>query len=222
MRFITREVGFYHLHPSDRAFALSRLPKRDSPPVPGGPPQPTQMNLLLRAAEYFAATRKPASEWLRLDGLAPQLAEFELRYAAEDFDQAARVLMEVDYDYLSLLGYNHLVRDSHLQLQGNIVNRQLAMKSLQRLGRAEFLLSNYERAVAAFEEALSRAREAGDETGEAGCLSDRGYCQFYLGRYDRAIADEQQALAIVARVPNAGKNEEARSVTGARHSGLCA
>ena len=200
MRFITREGGFYHLHPSDRAFALSRLPKRDASPVSGGPPQPTQMNLLLRAADYFAATRKPAGEWLRLDGLAPQLAEFELRYAADDFDEAARVLMTVDYDYLSLLGYNHLVRDSHLQLKGKLVDRQLALKSLQRLGRAEFLLSGYERAAAVFEEALSGAREAGDNIGEAWCLSDLGYCHFYLGRYDRAIADEQRALAIIAGV----------------------
>jgi hypothetical protein len=35
------------------------------------------------AADYFAQARKPRAEWKKLDDLAPQLAEFELRGAGD-------------------------------------------------------------------------------------------------------------------------------------------
>ncbi len=73
----------------------------------------TQHDLLNRAADYFAQARKPRAEWKKLDDLAAQLAEFELRCEAGDYDTAASVLTEIDFDYLLLWGHYRLMIDLH-------------------------------------------------------------------------------------------------------------
>ena len=67
-------------------------------------PRFTRYALRDRGADYFDQTRNRAQDWKTLDDLAPQLAEFELRYQGEDYDTAAAVLLGIDFDYLLLLG----------------------------------------------------------------------------------------------------------------------
>ena len=103
MQFVRKEGTHYYLHPVDREYALSRIPK--------GEPDDrfladhlteteieaasvfSQYALLNRGAQYFKETRLPRKDWQSLDDLAAQLAEFELRFQSQGFDTALGVLL---------------------------------------------------------------------------------------------------------------------------------
>jgi hypothetical protein len=123
MHFARREAGRYNLHPADREYAFGIIPLTPAP-SPAGRGESnevrrgegetfTQHDLLNRAADYFAQARKPRAEWKNLDDLAAQLAEFDLRCEAGDYDTAASVLTEIDFDYLLVWGHYRLVIDLH-------------------------------------------------------------------------------------------------------------
>lgn len=107
MQFVRRDAGRYYLHQVDRDYALSRILEGEPDDRDAAEPRFTRYGLRDRAAEYFEQTRTPRESWKRLDDLAPQLAEFELRYQGEDYDTAASVLLEIDFDYLRLWGTMH-------------------------------------------------------------------------------------------------------------------
>jgi len=120
-QLVRKEAGRYYLDPVDRTYALTRMPPGDledrenvdAPPF-------TQYALRHRAANYFEAVRLPRENWKTLMDLEPQIAEFELRLAGEDYETAALVLLEIDYDYLLPWGYFRLIVDLHERLQGNL------------------------------------------------------------------------------------------------------
>jgi TIR domain-containing protein len=89
MQFVRRDAGRYYLHQVDSDYALQRVPEGE----PGDRyivPQPfSRYALRERAADYFVETRTPRETWRTLDDLAPQLAEFDLRCQAGDYDTAA-------------------------------------------------------------------------------------------------------------------------------------
>src|SRR6185436_9349087 len=87
----------------------------------------TQHDLTLRAADYFVQARKPREEWKKLDDLSAQLAEFDLRCSAGDYDTAASVLTEFDFDYLLLWGHYRLIIDFHLRVEDKITDKDLQM-----------------------------------------------------------------------------------------------
>ena len=60
-----------------------------------------KLDKLTSAANYFAQARKPRVEWKKLDDLAAQLAEFDLRFEAGDYDTATGVLTEIDRGFCS-------------------------------------------------------------------------------------------------------------------------
>ncbi len=88
-----------------------------------------------RAAEWFKLARKPREAWKTLEDLAAQLAEFELRCAGEDYDTAAAVLLEIDFDYLILWGHYRLVTELHERLQGKIADPALSKRALATWAR---------------------------------------------------------------------------------------
>src|SRR3990172_2023264 len=106
MHFARREAGRYYLHPVDKEYAFGIIPSSlTPPPLPKlgegqGERVFTQHDLLNRAADYFVQARKPRAEWKKLDDLGAQLAEFELRCDARDYDTACSVLKGIDFDYL--------------------------------------------------------------------------------------------------------------------------
>ncbi len=152
MRFVTKEAGRYYMHPVDREYALQRLAPEltvDSeqsavnsersevsplhspvftPHSSLSTPHSPLSTLQTRAADYFRATRTPRAAWKTLADLAPQLAEIDLRYAAGDYDAAAQVLTEIDFDYLLLWGHYRLMIDQHERLQGKLSDATLKTK----------------------------------------------------------------------------------------------
>jgi tetratricopeptide (TPR) repeat protein len=196
MQFVRRDAGRYYLHQLDRDYALSRIPEgepddRDVLHMPF-----TRYALRHRGAEYFEQTRKPRESWKQLDDLEPQLAEFELRYQGEDYDTAADVLLDIDFDYLLLWGHYRLVVELHERLQGKLTDPDFKQSSTGNLGNAHANLGDNQRAIDLFEQALAIARDLGDRKGEGVWLGSLANVYGDLGDTRRAIDLFEQALAI--------------------------
>jgi hypothetical protein len=154
MQFVSRDAGRYYLHQVDRDYALSRIEKgepsdRDTEAAPL-----TRFALKHRAAEWFKLSRKPRAAWKTLGDLAAQLSEFELRCEGDDYDTAAALLLEFDYDYLHLWGHYRLMTELHERLQGKITNPELAGDSANNVGIAYSRIGQVQRAIT-FQEQLS-------------------------------------------------------------------
>ena len=196
MHFVRPERGTYYLHQVDRAYALSRIPADGAArgeKAPGrkgrkAPPAYTQPALLRRAADYFSQTRRPREAWRSLDDLAPQLAEIDLRCAAGEYDVAADVLREIDFDYLLLWGHYALLVALHERLLDELDDPWRRGYSLTTLGIAYRSLGMARRAIACYEQALAIDREIGDRQGEGADLGNLGHAYAALGETRRAIA----------------------------------
>ena len=200
MQFARKESGRYYLHPVDLAYALSRIERGNEFDHRFDPLPFTQFALLHRAANYFEQTRSPRETWKKLDDLAPQLAEFELRCAGHDFDTAAAVLLEIDFDYLFLWGHFRLMAELHERLRGKLDDRDLEQRSVGDLGSAYRSLGRVGEAIRCYEQALAIAREIGNRSGEGTWLGNLANCYSTLGQTRRAIELYEQALAIAREI----------------------
>jgi tetratricopeptide (TPR) repeat protein len=197
MHFARKEAGRYYLHPVDLAYAFSRVPKgKKSDRRKVKAPPYTQFALLHRAAEYFKQARTPRENWKTIEDLAPQLAEFDLRCDGANYDTAADVLLDIDFDYLDKWGFYRLMAELHERLQDKLTDQFLEGVSLGRLGIAYYSLGQYQKAIACYEQALGIAREMTDLFNEAAWLGNLGNCYADLGQTARAIDYCEQALGI--------------------------
>jgi tetratricopeptide (TPR) repeat protein len=197
MHFARREAGRYYLHPVDRAYAFARIPEGEEldRSVEDNPPY-TQFALLHRGAEYFKQARKPREDWKTIEDLAPQLAELDLRYAGQDYDTAAAVMLDIDFGYLYLWGHYRLMAELHERLQGKLSDPQLKIGSMSNLGGAYYRMGQLRKAITCCEQALDNAREMKDRLPEGACLGNLGICYADLGQTARAMEYHEQALAI--------------------------
>jgi len=196
MQFVRGEAGRFYMHQVDRDYALSRLLEgepddRDKDPLPL-----TRYALRHRAAQYFKETRKPRESWKTLEDLAPQLAEFEMRVAGKDYDAAASVLIDIDYDYLDVWGHYRLLVDQYEQLQGKLNDPDLEWNSVTNLAASYERIGQFDKALPCREKALALAREHGNKQNEAGALLGLG--AFYKDMADdaKSLDNYQQALAM--------------------------
>jgi tetratricopeptide (TPR) repeat protein len=203
MHFARREAGRYYLHPVDRAYAFARIPEdvesdrlaEDSPPF-------THFALLHRGAEYFKQARKPRADWKTIEDLAPHLAEFDLRYAGQDYDTAAAVLLDIDFNYLLLWGHYRLLVELHERLRAKLSDPQLKISSVGNLGSAYYRMGQLRKAIACYQQALENAREMKERQAEGALLGNLGSCYYALGQTTRAIDYHEQALVISRETGN--------------------
>jgi tetratricopeptide (TPR) repeat protein len=203
MQFVRRDAGRYYLHQIDCEYALSRIPQGQPADRDTAEPRLTRYSLLARGAGYFEQTRTPRESWKQLGDLAPQLAEFELRYQGEDYDTAAAVLLDIDMNYLQLWGHYRLMVQLHERLQGRITDSAyFGQASTGNLGGALLYMGRFQEAIARYLEALVLARLHGDRRGEGAWLGSLGNCYSYLGEIRRAIDYYEQALTILRDIGN--------------------
>lgn len=160
----------------------------------------TRYGLLDRAADFFAQARKPRAEWKKLEDLSAQLAEFDLRYAAGDYDTAASVLIEIDFDYLLLWGHFRLVIQLHEKLQGKILDATLQRISVANLGIANGEIGLHQSAIKYYEQVLVLARQNYDRQHEGAILGNLGRAYDSLGEAHKAINYYEQALVIAREI----------------------
>src|SRR5205814_5329294 len=83
--------------PADRAYAVGRIPRGEQADGAEGRPQPfTLFALLRRGADFFRRLRADRPPGISPEDRAARRAEFDLRYAAHDYEAAADVLAEAD------------------------------------------------------------------------------------------------------------------------------
>jgi len=197
MHFARRDEGHYYLHPVDCAYALSLVPCGEKSDRFERVESPfTQIALYERGAAYFRSARKPREQWKSLPDLDAQLAEIDLRIAAEDFDTAADVLNDISFDYLLLWGHSRLMVELHGRLQGKISAPGLRIRSLNSLGLACNRIGRVREAIGYYETALTIAREREDKGWEGALLGGLGNAYRALGEVRRAIEYHEQALVI--------------------------
>jgi tetratricopeptide (TPR) repeat protein len=196
MHFVRKEEGRYYLHPVDREYAFSRIPSGKPQDRENDEPIFTQFSLLHRGADYFEQVRKPREEWKKKDDLAPQLAEFDLRCKGEDYETAAKVLLDIDFHYLMLWGQYKTVIDMHRRLQEKLGDPDMRGTSSGNLGSAYFSVGDYQEAIKCYEQALDIARENDNKQGEGAWLGGLGLAYSDLGQVEKAIEYYEKALAI--------------------------
>ena len=221
MHFARREAGRYYLHPADRGYAFSIIPSeknwdtRDAKVTKENHEESshasrlnafTQQNLLSRAADYFAQARKPQAEWKKLDDLAAQLAEFDLRCAAGDHDTAAKVLSEIDFGFLLLWGHFRLVLNMYLLIMDKIKNDQVRLRSLYGLGVAYRNIGEVKRTVLYLEQGLIICHTIEARNLEGRILGQLGTAYSVLGERYKSIEIYKQALIIAQDIGD--RNEE--------------
>lgn len=200
MHFARRDVGRYYLHQVDRDYALSHIPPGQREYGGAKPGSFTRYWLRTRAAGYFQQTRTPRDSWRNLDDLAAQLAEFELRYSNADYNTAAAVLADIDFEYLQRWGHYRLVASMHEQLSGVLADPYWQMATANALGNSYSTLGQSRSAIEHYQQALAIAREIGDRGNEGAFLGNLANSYRELGQTGRAIQHYQQALAIAREI----------------------
>ena len=220
MQFVRGEAGRYYLHQVDRDYALSRLVEGEPEDREVEPPPLTCYTLRHRAAEYFKETRKPRESWKTLEDLAPQLAEFELRLAGEDYDAAANVLLEIEDDYLSLWGHYRLLVERYERLQGKLIDPNLQWNSVRGLGSAYMRIGEFEKGLRCSEKGLALARAQQDKGLEASSLTSIGWGYADMGDKPKAIELTQQALLMYEELKDKSGEAVARGNLASHFSDL--
>ena len=196
MHFARSDAGRYYLHQVDRDYALGHIPPGQPGEPDSGPVRFTRYALQARAADYFEQTRTPRDSWRNLDDLTAQLAEFELRYANADYNTAAEVLNDIDFDHLQKWGHYRLAADMHERLNSRLTDLYWQMVNAGNLGTIYSTLGQTEKAIEHHQQALAIARETGNRSGEGTQLGNLGNRYAGLGQTEKAIEHTQQALAI--------------------------
>ena len=197
MQFARKEAGHYYLHPVDRAYAFARVPAGDKTDREKAEASPyTQFALLHRGADYFKQARAPRENWKTIEDLAPQLAEFDLRCEGQDYDKAADVILDIDFDYLLLWGHYKLTMKLHERLQSKLSRPDQQMWCTITLGLSYQMMGQYQKAITCLEEALIYARKEKISKAEGACLGNLGVCYACLGQTKNAIEYYKQALVI--------------------------
>ncbi len=190
MQFARKEAGRYYLHPLDRDYALSRIPRgealdrdADENELPF-----TQIALFYRGANYFREIRTPSENWNSIADLAPQLAEFDLRFAGEEYDSAANILLKIDFKYLTKWGNYVLVADLHERLTGKLQNDETKQGCLHSLGWIYYAIGPIEKALTYFQDALELAHKTNDRQAEGHTLVALG--QYYIRQFQSYLAKD--------------------------------
>jgi tetratricopeptide (TPR) repeat protein len=191
---VDRAAKTVTLHPIDQDYAYSQLPEEGT-----GEPAYTRRALERRAADYYVQLRTPPETWKTIDDLAPQLAEFEHRVRAGDYDNACQVLDPIDFDYLSKWGHYIRLVEMREKLLERLTDPGLQAANLGSLGRVYRALGQAERAIEFHEQALTITRQIGDRAGGQR-LGNLGRAYHDLGQFVQAIRLYEEALVIASEI----------------------
>ena len=119
---------------------------------------------------------------------------------AGDYDSAASVLTEIDFDYLLLWGHYRLMIDLHESLQEKINDKNLARISANDLGLANWCIGKINIAIQYYEKMLESARQDNAKQHEGTALGNLGLAYDSLGDVRKAIEFYEQALVIAREI----------------------
>jgi tetratricopeptide (TPR) repeat protein len=186
---------YFFLHSIDAEYALSQIKFSNNPLF-------TEINLSHHAANYLTATREGLGK--SLNGLNHEsliqhselaLVEFDLRYKAREYNEAATALLSIETS-LSQLGQYSVIRRQCELIQDKINDLLLKVKIAILLGTVYLNSGQYKLAIDSYESGLKTAQEIKNQAFEGVCLSNLGNCYYELGYFDVAIKKHEEALKI--------------------------
>jgi tetratricopeptide (TPR) repeat protein len=183
---INRTNGLVSLHPINRDYSYNLLPKDGSY---------SRKSLELRAAAYYSQLGDTSKPWKSFKDLEPKISQFEHLIRAEEYDQAGRMLDEIDYSYLSQWGYTLRVKDMREELHGKIIDPELDGENRVNLGRVHRSLGHYEQAIEYSRQGLSIAPKMRGWIKHY-ALRNMGYANHNLGNYDAAAIPLLESLQL--------------------------
>ncbi len=216
MHFTHKEGGRFYLHPVDREFVHDLIPVRSAQETNDF----SRPALTLKAAEYFAQARKPRAEWKKLNDLAAQLTEFDLRYTAGDYDGAAHVLDEIDFDYLLLWGHYRLLIDLHLSMKDKIKDHNLRLMNFNGLGLSHYFIGKIKEAISYYQQGIDASIEGEDRKWECAFIGNLGLAYADLGDARKAIECHEKALVIKQEIGDRRGEGNALGNLGMVHADL--
>lgn len=187
---IERKEKTVVLHPIDRDYVYSQLPKTGHYSL---------QTLERRAADYYGMLRQDPSTYSKINDLQPQLFEFEHRLKASDYDTAAKIINEIDYNYLSVWGYTKRVIGMRQQLRNHISDEELAGLNLGYLGWAYHEQGEYELTLEYYQEAIKIAQKLKNKHHELMWINRTGKAYHILSEYAQALTHYGQALALAKK-----------------------
>jgi tetratricopeptide (TPR) repeat protein len=156
----------------------------------------TRYGLIDRAAYYFFLARKPRDEWKGINDISAQLAEFDLRCASNDYNNAANVLREIGQDYLLLWGHYRLLIDLFSRIREKITNKDLLLNSLNILGLAYNYTGKTKESLLCFQQGLDLARDIKNRLWEGAFINNLGLSYSKLGDIRKAMEFHEYSLVI--------------------------
>ncbi len=190
---IDRKQKTIHLHPIDRDYIYSQLPREM------GNSDFSVQALEKRVAEYYDSVAASSKDWINAESLENQLFQFEHLVRAAEFNAAAKLMEEIDYDYLTIWGYIDRVISMRKKLLGNITDAVLNTKNLNGIGYAFYVAGRYPEVVEYCEQARKIAYEISANKVESRSLANLGRAYRYLGKYDLALDVHSRALELAQR-----------------------
>lgn len=197
MRFVHKNGRQFYLHRVDQAYVAGRtIPADDGAVRSLDDSRPFTLDALrLLAADYCKEVRKSPEDLHSMSDLEPQLAEIDLRCQAGDFENAARVLLDVDVPYLGRWAQYQTMVELHQRLEGKLEKPSLKEANFQNLSLAYAALGNTPQASHYSDLALQEARKMEDPRHIAENLNTRGNLHSSQGQTRLAQTHYDQALA---------------------------
>jgi tetratricopeptide (TPR) repeat protein len=202
-----RSTQQFSLHPIDQEYCYQQISTAAEEAF-------NRTLLHQRAAEYYVRQRKPQIEWTSVESLTPQLAEFDHLVAAGEYNEAARLLLAIDKDYLWDWGQQALLAERHGRLRGRITDERLAHQNLRRIAWTRFW-ANTDEAAKLFQQLLEDARNTGDRQAEADALDDLAQIHRRGMDIPTGFQLHQQALEIYREIGDRRGQAEALGGMGA-------
>ena len=217
------------LHTIDQGFCYNQIPSGTALPgeiagrykageIETGQAPFTRSVLHRRAADYYHGLRLPVSAWRRAADVDPQI--HEVRHLAQSGagDDAARVLLEIDRDYLWEWGSRALLHELYARLDGLVRNPHLILEVARRRAWQKFFTEPQE-ADHAFTENLAEARRLGFVKEEADALDDLAQTFRRNNQdFDRGLEHHRQALTLYRQIGDKRGEADALGGLGAIYS----
>ncbi len=204
---LAREIGRqFSLRSVDQPYVFHRIPEgKATDRATSDEPRFTRFALQLLAADYWKTARKEPGQITSVNDLTPQLAEIDLRYAAGDFETAARVLLSID-KYLS----SETLVELHERLVGRLNEASLteaiheSLSNAQQAQAAIFIFAGNDfsnvgksrKALTSYQTALRIAEQIGDSRLRAKCLINIGSIYLDIGEPEKALKQHEAALEV--------------------------
>jgi tetratricopeptide (TPR) repeat protein len=182
----------YQLPQKYWTFALDRVPF-GTPGAPEAESAYTQVALLHRAADWFKDVSWPPEAWQDFGDLTPQLYQLRLLVRAQDYDNAAELLLEISPHVLRW-GHARELLEAHRGLVDKLDDPDLAQQNMGSLGIILFDLRRYDEAIDCYRQAIELAEPLEDPMAANRWVLNEGSAYYQLGQTEQALRSYQEAL----------------------------